>query len=437
MPQQTINIGAAGDDHTGDSLRATGTKLNAMFGELYAVGGALTPGGRLTLTTGKPVMPVDATAQSTVYYTPFVRAQLPIFDGTNWAQRLFTEMSLALNSTDNLSEHVYDIFVFDDSGTLRLGTGPSWRTASTVTITIATPGVVTWTGHGLTEGAPVIFSTTGALPTGLTAGTTYYVGKNVTANTFSVATSVANAAAGTYVATSGSQSGTHTASNASTQRGTGAGTSELELKDGIWTNKVSITLKAGGSTVGTPAANRATYLGSIYCTANGQTGMAMAPAAAAGGSAPYLYVYNAYNRAPITAICRDSTVSWSDTTASWHPNNAGATGSGSNNRAKWLDGLQQSFASATFIQNVNNSSGTTMYWACGVSLDASNGTPQSSSQHGFLNNHQGAGNAQASFAPQLGVHFAQEVFYTNNATATPAGTSFSTSVSAMYLTVMM
>lgn len=59
--------------------------------------------------------------------------------------------------------------------------------SSAATITIAAPGVVSWTAHGLLAGTPVKFSTTGALPTGLTAGTTYYVSATgLTANSFSV-----------------------------------------------------------------------------------------------------------------------------------------------------------------------------------------------------------------------------------------------------------
>lgn len=78
--------------------------------------------------------------------------------------------------------------------------------SSVVTITIASPGVITWTAHPLLVNDVVIFTTTGALPTGLTAGTKYYV-ISTTTNTFQVSTSVA----GTAVNTSGSQSGTHTA----------------------------------------------------------------------------------------------------------------------------------------------------------------------------------------------------------------------------------
>lgn len=81
---------------------------------------------------------------------------------------------------------------------------------STVTITIATPGVVSWTAHGLQSGSTIQLTTTGALPTGLTASTTYFV-IVIDANSFWLATSLVNAAAGTKINTSGSQSGVHTA----------------------------------------------------------------------------------------------------------------------------------------------------------------------------------------------------------------------------------
>ena len=71
----------------------------------------------------------------------------------------------------------------------------------TATITIASPAVVTSTVL-YTEGAAIKFSTTGALPTGITAGTTYYV-YNVDGLTFQLLD-----AAGAVVNTSGSQSGT-------------------------------------------------------------------------------------------------------------------------------------------------------------------------------------------------------------------------------------
>lgn len=78
---------------------------------------------------------------------------------------------------------------------------------ATVTMTIASPCVVTWNDHRFYQGQPVNFGTTGALPTGLTANTTYYVmSAGLTTNTFQLASTVTGAA----INTSGSQSGVHT-----------------------------------------------------------------------------------------------------------------------------------------------------------------------------------------------------------------------------------
>ena len=78
---------------------------------------------------------------------------------------------------------------------------------ATVTISIAAPSVVTWTGHGLSVNDTIRFTTTGALPTGLAINTTYFVKEVLSANTFTVSTSAGGAA----VTTSGTQSGTQTA----------------------------------------------------------------------------------------------------------------------------------------------------------------------------------------------------------------------------------
>lgn len=89
----------------------------------------------------------------------------------------------------------------------------AWKRNTTVTVTIASPGVVTFTAHGLTNGDAISFSTTGALPTGITAGTTYYV-RSTGTDTLNLYDTSAHAVAGGstgLVATSGTQSGVHTA----------------------------------------------------------------------------------------------------------------------------------------------------------------------------------------------------------------------------------
>jgi hypothetical protein len=85
---------------------------------------------------------------------------------------------------------------------------------STVTVTIAAPGVITWTSHGLVSGQRIRLATTGALPTGLSINTTYWI-TVVDANTFKLSTSLANAQTATFITTTGSQSGVHTATIAS------------------------------------------------------------------------------------------------------------------------------------------------------------------------------------------------------------------------------
>ena len=80
-------------------------------------------------------------------------------------------------------------------------------TPLTATVSIASPAVVSSTAHGLVRGERFYFTTTGALPTGISAKTVYYViAAGFTADQFEFA----ETEDGSAVNTSGSQSGTHT-----------------------------------------------------------------------------------------------------------------------------------------------------------------------------------------------------------------------------------
>ena len=127
-------------------------------------------------------------------------------------------------------------------------TGPA--NTATVTITIAAPGVISWTAHGYTTACPVVFTTTGALPTGITAGTVYWVvPSSVTANSFTIATSVANALAGTQITTTGSQSGTQTGTGgAAAATGTPINMTGLALTGGDWDCSAGLTRGLGATT---------------------------------------------------------------------------------------------------------------------------------------------------------------------------------------------
>jgi len=82
----------------------------------------------------------------------------------------------------------------------------AWMCPSgTVTFTVGS-NLVNWSSHPIANWDRVVFSTTGTLPTGVTAGTTYYARDVVAGTSFKLATSIGGAA----LTMSGSPTGTHT-----------------------------------------------------------------------------------------------------------------------------------------------------------------------------------------------------------------------------------
>jgi len=133
------------------------------------------------------------TPPTTEFYTPSV-------SGTN---------GLILPFDDNDQTNLVNTFLKDTSNkSVWVATTGVLRNSlnGVFTVTIASPGVFTRTEHGLEAGNTVTFSSTGSLPTGLTAGTTYFViSTGLTANNFRVSTTLN----GSAVNTSGTQSGVH------------------------------------------------------------------------------------------------------------------------------------------------------------------------------------------------------------------------------------
>jgi hypothetical protein len=90
------------------------------------------PGGRLTISTGVPVITSTVSGASTVYYTPYLHQFVPIYDGTKFVQT-DTGGELSQNTTDTTKSPAavaasknYDTFVWNDSGTKRCTRGPAW-----------------------------------------------------------------------------------------------------------------------------------------------------------------------------------------------------------------------------------------------------------------------------------------------------------------------
>lgn len=325
---ETIDGGAAGISATVPSGRITAVTWDAITGAWktdLSASPVYNPGCRVTLQTGEAVHSTDYTGKTTVYLTPYiVGGAIPIRCGSGFAMFPFTELSndITQSATGKSGPaaagpyQVSDVYCWADAGTLRFTRSEKWVASATATITIATPGVVTWASHGLWDGCTVRFTTTGALPTGLTASTDYFV-TLVDANSFKLSTTLANQVAGTFIATSGSQSGTHTAFNYTTRRGTGASTAELDTVMGIKVNKYAIT--------NGPAAGQGTYVGTIYCNGSSQVDFKMGSAAAGGGEA-IIGIWNVYNRVKCPVSVVDTTASWTYPAASaWRAANLSPT----------------------------------------------------------------------------------------------------------------
>lgn len=210
------------------------------------------PGGRLTLESGVPVSSSDQTARTTVYYEAYLHNFVPVWNGYNFysVNAAGVSQTLADNTKSPAAAAVsslYDMFIWDDDGTVRLSRGPAWSSA--------------------------------------------------------------------------------------TSRGTGAGTTELERKNGVYVNKVAIS--------NGPGANKGTYVGTIATDGNGSNGqlnMMMLPSGAAGGANNRFDVWNMYNRVRFTFVNKDNTDSWTYSTDTWR-----AANNSNNNRVTVVAGLAETY----------------------------------------------------------------------------------------------
>lgn len=87
--------------------------------------------GRLTLTTATPVMTADVSNSTSIFYTPYLGNHIALYDGAIWTVWEFSELTnTTTDATKNpaavANDSNYDLFVWNDAGTLRLGRGPAW-----------------------------------------------------------------------------------------------------------------------------------------------------------------------------------------------------------------------------------------------------------------------------------------------------------------------
>ena len=101
---------------------------------------------------------------------------------------------------------------------------------ATVTISLASPGIVSWSGHHFAAGAAVVFTTTGSLPATIVAGTTYYVVAGATlidGTSFAVSATVGGTAINTASASTATTTGTAMGAYSNTSGSTATATTRF------------------------------------------------------------------------------------------------------------------------------------------------------------------------------------------------------------------
>jgi len=123
---------------------------------------------------------------------------------TDTSRYYITEIGLFSNVVNGAVE-VDDLTIFNFEDGDPIKETPSTSSIAYTAIPIGNPTTITLNGHGFINNDTINFTTSGTLPTGIDATTTYYV-VNSTTNTFQLAITKA----GTAIATTTAGSGTHT-----------------------------------------------------------------------------------------------------------------------------------------------------------------------------------------------------------------------------------
>ena len=120
----TVTRGTLEESSTGSAISLSSAATASVIATagngnlIEALLQGVTPGGRLTLSTGVPVTTSDVTGATSIYYTPYVHNNVVLWDGADWCPKTFTETTLALGTLTNAKP--YDVFGYLSSGALVL-----------------------------------------------------------------------------------------------------------------------------------------------------------------------------------------------------------------------------------------------------------------------------------------------------------------------------
>jgi len=298
MAQQTINVGAAPNDGTGDPARTSFTKCNDNFTELYAANTNFLT----TAVAAATYQPLDADLTA-----------IAALAGTNniyYRSGTDTWTSVTIGSNLTFTAGVLDA-VGGSSGNVAI---PQGR----LTLQTATPVMITTQSAKTT----IYYTPYTGMLVPIYNGTVFTMtsigaelSQTTTDTTKSPAAVVANSNYDLFV---WSDAGTMrcTRGPAWTNATTRSAGTALVMVNGIWLNNAAIT--------NGPAASRGTYVGTVRSNASSQIDWIYG-GLAANGTAGVFGVWNAYNRVKVMSLCAASTDSWTYASATVRSANAANT----------------------------------------------------------------------------------------------------------------
>lgn len=162
-----LNSNAGGFQQTTSSLSFTqppGTNNNENATTAFVTAAIPTQavGGRLTLSSGVPVLSGAVSAAATIVYTPYVGSQIPVWNGTSWNVQSFAEISQALSDATHspaaaVANTLYDMFVWVNAAVVTLSRGPAWSNATTRALSLSRINGILTNSGSITNGPAANF----------------------------------------------------------------------------------------------------------------------------------------------------------------------------------------------------------------------------------------------------------------------------------------
>lgn len=105
--------------------------------------------GRLTLQSGVPVSITDQIGKTSIFYTAYNGNTIGLYNGANWDIVNFTTTPLSLGTMSSGS--LYDVFAYNNNGSLALELGPAWTNSMSRNVALTVKDGVLCKGDALSR----------------------------------------------------------------------------------------------------------------------------------------------------------------------------------------------------------------------------------------------------------------------------------------------